>query len=89
MSETVVYKTFGGSPWIPQYVEEIDKTVCLGCGRCVKLCAQECLGLESFEDDEGTERHVAKIVNKDNCIGCQACGKICVRHAYTFKTLST
>lgn len=88
MSEVVVCQTYGGLSWTPQYVEGINKEVCLGCGRCVKLCVQECLGLESFEDDEGTERYVAKIVNKDQCIGCRSCGKICVRHAYSFKAKS-
>lgn len=88
LSDIVIYKTFGEMPWTPQYVEEINKAVCLGCGRCVKLCGQECLGIESFEDDEGTERYVAKIVNKDQCIGCQACGRVCVRKAYTFKPKS-
>lgn len=88
MNEGLVYKTFGGSPWTPLFVEEIDTSQCLGCGRCVKLCVQKCLGLESFEDDEGTERHIAKITNKDQCIGCQSCGSICVRHCYTFKEKS-
>ncbi|MCB8814250.1 4Fe-4S dicluster domain-containing protein [Desulfosporosinus shakirovi] len=88
MSDVLVYKTYGGLPWTPKFVDEINKAVCLGCGRCVKLCVQECLSLESFEDDEGTERHVAKIANKDQCIGCQSCGKICVRRAYTFKAKS-
>ncbi|HEY8909871.1 MAG TPA: ferredoxin [Desulfosporosinus sp.] len=88
MSEIVSYKTYSGLPWTPEYVEVIDKSKCLGCGRCVKLCVQKCLGLESFEDDEGTERHVAIIANKDHCIGCQACGSICIRKCYTFKELS-
>ena len=88
MSEVLIYQTFGGSPWTPLFVEEIDTSKCLGCGRCVKLCVQKCLGLESFEDEEGTERHIAKIANKDQCIGCQSCGSICVRHCYTFKEKS-
>ena len=85
VSEVLIYKTFGGLPWTPKFVEAIDTAVCLGCGRCVKLCLQKCLGLESFEDDEGTERHVAIIANKGECIGCQACGSICIRHCHTFK----
>ena len=84
MSEVVIYKTFDGSPWTPAYIEAIDVSNCLGCGRCVKLCAQKCLGLESHEDDEGTERHVAIVANKDQCIGCRACGSICIRHCHTF-----
>jgi len=85
LSDVEIYKTFGGLPWTPLYIEEIDKSKCLGCGRCVKLCVRNCVGLESFEDDEGTERHVAIISDKDQCIGCQACGSICIRNCYTFK----
>ncbi|MBP1759261.1 MAG: hypothetical protein H6Q63_178 [Firmicutes bacterium] len=88
MCEVIIYKTYGGLPWTPLYVESLDKDKCLGCGRCVKLCAQKCLGLESYEDDEGTERHVAVIANKDQCIGCKSCGSVCVRHCYTFKEKS-
>jgi Nif-specific ferredoxin III len=88
MSEVVMYKTFGGSPWTPMYVETFAKDKCLGCGRCVKLCAQKCLGIETYEDDEGTERQIARIAVKDNCIGCQSCGNICVRKCYTFKEKS-
>lgn len=85
MSEVVIYKTFGELPWTPKYVEAIDSDICMGCGRCVKLCVQKVLGFESFEDDEGTERHRAIIEHKDQCIGCQACGSICVRHCHSFK----
>jgi Nif-specific ferredoxin III len=85
LSEIQYYKTFGGLPWTPLYVEAIDTYKCFGCGRCVKLCGQKCLGLESFKDTEGTERYVAVIADKDRCIGCQACGRICVHHAHTFK----
>ncbi len=85
MSEIVIYETYGGLPWTPEFVEKIDSDLCMGCGRCVKLCVQKCLGFESFEDDEGTERHIAIIANKDQCIGCQACGSICVKKCHSFK----
>ena len=85
MSEIVIYETYGGLPWTPQFVEKIDSDLCMGCGRCVKLCVQKCLGFESFEDDEGTERHIAIIANKDKCIGCRACGSICVKKCHSFK----
>jgi len=85
LSEIVIYETYGGLPWTPEFVEKIDSDLCMGCGRCVKLCVQKCLGFESFEDDEGTERHIAIIANKDQCIGCQACGSICVKKCHSFK----
>ncbi len=85
---SVVFETFGGSPWTPLYVDTFDKNKCLGCGRCIKLCVQKVLGVETYEDDEGTERQIAKIDNKNLCIGCQSCGSICVRRCYTFKSKS-
>lgn len=85
MSEVLIFKTFGGSIWTPLYVEAIDAGQCIGCGQCVKSCAQQCLSMESFTDDEGAVRLIAQIANKSQCIGCQACGRICERHAYIFK----
>lgn len=80
-------RTYGGKPWIPQFATEIDTAKCLGCGRCVKVCSHQCLTLESFLDDDDTERYTAAIVQRDDCIGCQACGKTCVRGCYTFTPL--
>ncbi len=84
----LTYKTYGGNPWIPQYVKSVDEDKCLGCGRCVKVCAQQCLSLESYVDEDDTERYIAAISNRDNCIGCQSCGKTCVRGCYEYETLS-
>ena len=82
------YKTLGGIPWTPYYVDSLDISKCLGCARCVKVCSQQCLGLESYYDEEAdTERYIATISNKDLCIGCQACGKTCVRNCYSFQPL--
>ncbi|MDI6812158.1 MAG: ferredoxin III, nif-specific [Desulfitobacteriaceae bacterium] len=83
----ITYRTYGGHPWIPQYVEAIDLDKCLGCGRCVKICSRGCLTLVSYVDEDDTERFIASIAAKDKCIGCQACGKTCVRNSYTFQPL--
>lgn len=85
MSVLLTYQTFSGIPWTPYYVEAIDPDKCLGCGRCIKICSQKCLGLQDYTDDEGTERFIATIADKGLCIGCQACGKVCVRGAYNFQ----
>ncbi|WP_434510357.1 ferredoxin III, nif-specific [Desulfitobacterium sp. AusDCA] len=82
------YQTFGGYPWTPQFIEAIDHEKCLGCGRCVKICGQHCLGLESYHDDEDTERFVSAIMEKEQCIGCQACSRACIRGCFSFKALA-
>lgn len=85
----LAYRTYGGHPWIPQFVAAIDRDKCLGCGRCVKVCSQQCLAMESYIDEDDTERFIAVVANKDMCIGCQACGKTCVRGCHTFNSLET
>lgn len=82
-----VYKAlnYGGSEWIPQFVSELDLEKCIGCGRCVKVCSQGCLGFGNLHDDEDADRMTARIANRDNCIGCRACGLTCVKKAYSFE----
>ena len=29
--------------WIPQFVKSIDKELCIGCGRCYKVCVMDVL----------------------------------------------
>ncbi|UWG97825.1 4Fe-4S binding protein [Dehalobacter sp. DCM] len=77
--------TFGGSPWIPQFIKDIDQELCIGCGRCVKVCSQGALGFGNLNDDEDADRMQSKIDNKDDCIGCMACGKTCVKRAISFE----
>ena len=42
--------TRGGTPWTPQFVEAIDSKVCIGCGRCFKVCPRDVhrFGFESL-----------------------------------------
>lgn len=83
----LTFKTYGGEAWIPKYVKAIDEEKCLGCGRCVKVCTQQCLSLKSFVDEDDTERYISSISNRNHCIGCQSCGKTCVRGCYSFAAL--
>lgn len=84
--------TRGEKTWIPQFVESINQDLCIGCGRCFKVCGRNVLQLKALneegefvedEDDEEIERKVMTIANLDNCIGCQACSKICPKKCYT------
>lgn len=84
--------TIGNKTWTPQFVQEINYSTCLGCGRCLKVCGRNVLELKALneegefvedEDEEESERKVMTIANLENCIGCEACGKICPKKCYT------
>ena len=90
----ITFTTRDGTPWTPKYLEAIDHALCIGCGRCFKVCAQDVLGLmgitedgeyvnvEDDDDDEGEiERKVMVITHSGNCIGCAACAAVCTHKA--------
>lgn len=82
--------TRGGQPWVPRFVQAIDRERCIGCGRCFKVCGREVLNLverETESEDEEAENMVMAVVNPDNCIGCEACAKVCPKKCYTHAPL--
>jgi len=83
--------TRGGTPWTPIFVESIDSKVCIGCGRCFKVCPRDVLTLQDRCDDEvdddwDDEDAKAMMVVKDpmDCIGCGACGRTCPKGCFKF-----
>jgi Nif-specific ferredoxin III len=93
---TLTGVTFGGGTWTPQFATEIDKDKCIGCGRCIKVCGYNVLGLAALneegelvedEDEEEVERKVVIVAHPENCIGCVACSRICPKNCYTHSTL--
>jgi Nif-specific ferredoxin III len=86
-----------GAVWTPHFVAELDQNKCIGCARCVKVCANNVLALagmtedgevilvdpENEDDDDEFERKVMTIATQANCIGCQACSKVCPKKCYT------
>ncbi|MEB3359926.1 MAG: ferredoxin III, nif-specific [Synechococcales bacterium] len=89
----VTATTQGGATWTPQFVQAINYSICLGCGRCFKVCGRNVLKLRPMNDegefvdedndDDEIERSVMTIANPDLCIGCQACSRICPKNCYT------
>lgn len=81
--------TRGGAEYTPEFLMEIDREKCIGCGRCYKVCARSVLTLkgvtdedeivdvddEDYEDD--IERKVMVIADAADCIGCGACARVC------------
>jgi Nif-specific ferredoxin III len=93
---TLTGVTLGGKTWTPQFVREINRDKCIGCGRCFKACGRDVLLLKALnedgefvedEEDEEIERKVMTIVVPENCIGCQACSRVCPKNCYTHSSL--
>jgi len=78
--------TRGKQEWVPQFVKSIDDEVCIGCGRCFKICAHDVLAPREVDEDESAKMFM-KVVNPENCIGCQACGRTCSKKAFAFEPL--
>jgi len=87
--------TRGGTPWLPEYLIVIDGKVCIGCGRCFKVCGRnvmklhglseenELIDLEDDDDDDEIERKVMALVDPGACIGCGACARVCPSNCQT------
>lgn len=85
---TLTGLTFGQKAWTPKFVKAIDEDICIGCGRCFKVCGQDVLLLQALDEDAEFERKIMTILNLDNCIGCQACAKVCPKNCYTHSALN-
>jgi len=75
-----------GRDWVPMYLESIDDKLCIGCGRCYKVCGRAVMApleveFDDDEDDEDVICTVMSVVDGGNCIGCEACARICAKKA--------
>jgi Nif-specific ferredoxin III len=94
---TLTGLTFGGKAWTPRFLQAIDFTRCLGCGRCLKTCGRDVMALRAMneegefvdnEEDDEIERKVMTIANPENCIGCEACDRVCPKNCHTHAELA-
>ncbi|MDR3522840.1 MAG: ferredoxin III, nif-specific [Acetobacteraceae bacterium] len=91
MSE--ISHTRDGRAWTPAYLLAIDETVCIGCGRCYKVCGRGVMTLKGMTDegefvdadDDGAdiERKVMRLDDAGACIGCGACARVCPTNCQT------
>jgi Nif-specific ferredoxin III len=77
--------TRGGRAWTPMFVKAIDDARCIGCGRCIKICAHGVLAPKEVDEEESAKMFVT-VANPDDCIGCEACGRTCKKDAFAFET---
>jgi Nif-specific ferredoxin III len=84
--------TRDGRAWQPAYLTAIDPKVCIGCGRCYKVCGRGVMTLKGFDDagqlvplddDEDVERKVMAMADGGACIGCGACARVCPTNCQT------
>jgi Nif-specific ferredoxin III len=97
MSTTFTGLTFTGKVWTPKFLEAIDITRCIGCGRCMKACGRDVMSLRGLneegefvgdDEDEEIERKVMTIANLDNCVGCEACSRVCPKNCHSHAELA-
>ena len=84
--------TRDGRTWQPSYLLDIDPDVCIGCGRCFKVCGNSVMTLKGvtedgdlveLEDDEEELRKVMTVADPGVCIGCAACSRVCPKNCQT------
>ncbi len=95
MSDIITGLTAGGVIWTPAFVQSIDQTRCIGCGRCYKVCPRDVFDLtdradvlsadelDDFEDLDEDNAQVMSIANGLDCIGCSACSRVCPKDCFT------
>jgi Nif-specific ferredoxin III len=69
--------------WTPEFVMTLDEEVCIGCGRCYKVCAHDVLGFQELDEDDSAKMFM-RLENPGNCIGCGACGRTCSKKCFSF-----
>ncbi|GBQ30138.1 ferredoxin III, nif-specific [Gluconacetobacter azotocaptans] len=86
--------TRDGRNWTPDYLLAIDATVCIGCGRCYKVCGRGVMTLrgvdedgnlvDADDDDDGDiDRQVMAMADAGACVGCGACARVCPTNCQT------
>jgi Nif-specific ferredoxin III len=83
--------TRDGRNWTPQYLLSIDPALCIGCGRCFKVCGRGVMTLHGLDesgnlldlddDDDDIERKVMALADGGACVGCGACSRVCPTNA--------
>ena len=79
--------TRGKREWTPRYVMRVDDEKCIGCGRCMKICAHQVLSPKETVDEYESVRVCASVANPEACIGCEACGRTCKKGAFSFEPM--
>ena len=85
--------TRGGAEWTPRFIVGLDQSLCIGCGRCFKICPRDVFTLsereldddDDYDDDD--QAMVMAIANELDCIGCGACSRVCPKGCHSHAAL--
>lgn len=85
--------TRGGVRWTPQFIVDLDQSLCIGCGRCFKVCPRDVFTLterewgddDDYDDDD--RAMVMAIANELDCIGCGSCSRVCPKGCHSHAAL--
>ena len=66
------------------FLPAIREADCTGCGKCVRICPVEAIGLVSANDPRRPNRQKAKL-DGEICLGCGLCVRACTTNAITLK----
>jgi ferredoxin len=67
------------------FLPEVDRANCNGCGKCVEACPVEAMGLVSAGDPLQSKRKKAKL-QQDLCLGCGVCVRTCTQNALSLRS---
>ncbi len=67
------------------FLPEIEKSLCSGCGKCVEVCPVAAMGEISASDPKHPKKKKAKL-DETVCLGCGVCERVCRTKAITLKT---
>ena len=56
--------TRGKKEWTPRFVKKMDPERCIGCGRCIKICAHDVLAPAEVDEEESAKMF-ATVTNPD------------------------
>jgi Nif-specific ferredoxin III len=76
--------TRGKKEYVPRFVKAVDDELCIGCGRCMKICARGVLAPREVDEEDSAKMFCA-VANPEECIGCEACGRTCKKGAFSFE----
>lgn len=91
-------RTRDGRRWQQDFLLAIDPELCIGCGRCFKVCGRDVMTLMGLnpdkrlvsldDDDEEVERKVMAMADAGACVGCGACARVCPTNCQTHRPLA-
>ncbi len=67
------------------FIPEINKEKCIGCGKCVIICPVEAMTLVSSNDPDKPKMKQSKL-NEDICLGCGLCVRACMNDNIRLKS---